>query len=198
MVKKSNTNKIIIGGAVLLGLGAVAYIYRDNIMTLFGQKKLVDQGDGDVDPKLPPVVIDGETGGGTPDQPKQPVINLDTKIIKGQKNDDVKKIQFIVREIQGMLGKKQIKADSDFGKNTDLALKDISNFYIKNLYMTLRKMREIWVQYSAFKKLPFPVQLLGVSNVDDLQKIYNANATVKIPSPTNTYSLVNIYKNLIK
>lgn len=199
MVKKSNTNKIIIGGAVLLGLGAVAYIYRENIMSLFGQKKLVDQGDGDVDPKLPPVIIDGGTGGGTPDKPKQPVINLDTKAIKGQpKNDNVLKIQYIIREIQGMLRKKQIEADGDFGTNTDTALKDISNFYKNNLYMTLRKMREIWVQYSAFKKLPFPVQLLGVSNVDDLQKIYNANAIVEIPPLRNENALVTIYKDLIK
>ena len=178
MVKKSNTNKIIIGGAVLLGLGAIAYIYKDNIMTLFQPKKLVDQGDGDEDPKKPPVVIDGGSGGGTPDQPKQPVIDLDTKIIKGQKNDNVKKIQFIIREIQGLLGKKQIKADGDFGKNTDLALKDISNFYKNNLYWTLRKARETWVQYSAFKKLPFPVALFGVSNEADLRKIYSANVTV--------------------
>jgi hypothetical protein len=182
MVKKTNTNKLIIGGAVVLGLGAIAYIYKDNIMELLGIKKKINQGDGDVDPKLPPVIVDGggggATGGGSQDQPKQPVVDLDTKIIKGQKNDNVKKIQFIIREIQGMLGKKQIKADGDFGKATDAALKDISNFYKNNLYMTLRKIREIWVQYSAFKKLPFPVALLGVSNEADLRKIYSANATI--------------------
>jgi hypothetical protein len=184
MVKKTNTNKIIIGGAVLLGLGAIAYIYKDNIMELLGKKKLVDQGDGDEDPKKPPVILDGVNPDGTPliykgnDTPKQPVIDLDTKIIKGQKNDNVKKIQFIIREIQGLLGKKQIKADGDFGKNTDLALKDISNFYKNNLYWTLRKARETWVQYSAFKKLPFPVALFGVSNEADLRKIYSANVTV--------------------
>ena len=177
MVKKTNTNKLIIGGAVLLGLGAVAYIYKDNIMALLGKKKLVDQGDGDEDPKKPPVILDGVNADGTPliykgDTPKKPVVDLDTKIIKGQKNDNVKKLQFIVREIQGMLKKKQIKADGDFGNATDKALKEISQFYQGNNYWTIRKAREAWAMYSAQNKLPFPVALLGVSNLKDLQDIY--------------------------
>ena len=72
MVKKSNTNKLIIGGAVLLGLGAIAYIYKDNIMTLFQPKKLVDQGDGDEDPKkLTGVKTDGTPLVPTKDNKKQ-------------------------------------------------------------------------------------------------------------------------------
>ena len=44
----------------------------------------------------------------------------------------------------------QLSPDSNVKKDLYEILEIFSNFYKTNLYMTLRKMREIWVQYSAF------------------------------------------------
>ena len=184
MVKKSNTNKLIIGGAVLLGLGAIAYIYKDNIMTLFQPKKLVDQGDGDEDPKkLTGVKTDGTPLVPTKDNKKQDdynkkVAELDIKLKKGDKGDLVKRMQFIIREILPLNNLKTIAADGDFGQETDQALFNLSTFYEKYNYTTLRKARELWALYSGREKKPFPPQLIGVSNYDDLFKIYEANKVI--------------------
>jgi hypothetical protein len=163
------TNKnLLIAGGVLLAVGGIGYLYRNEIMNLFIKKDdiiPIDPEDSiipnnNTDPITPPVKV------------LPSVKEIDKKLKKGDKNNNVKQLQFNIREIQKMLKTTPLTADGDFGKITDGVLLKISDFYKKNNYWTIRKARETVARYAGKFGLEFPVYLLNVENNQDLQKIY--------------------------
>lgn len=162
------TNKnLLIAGGVLLAVGGIGYLYRNEIMNLFIKKDdiiPIDPEDSIIPNNneivVPPVKI------------LPSVKEIDKKLKKGDKNNNVKQLQFNIREIQKMLKTTPLTADGDFGKITDGVLLKISDFYKKNNYWTIRKARETVARYAGKFGLEFPVYLLNVENNQDLQKIY--------------------------
>ena len=163
------TNKnLLIAGGVLLAVGGIGYLYRNEIMNLFIKDPVIPIGPEDpiipnnnnTDPIAPPVKV------------LPSVKEIDKKLKKGDKNNNVKQLQFNIREIQKMLKTTPLTADGDFGKITDGVLLKISDFYKKNGYWTIRKARETVARYAGKFGLPFPVYLLNVENNADLRKIY--------------------------
>ena len=160
--------KLLIAGGVLLAIGGIGYLYRNEIMNLFVKKD-------DIIPISPedPIIPNNNTDPITPPVKVLPSVKeIDKKLKKGDKNNNVKQLQFNIREIQIMLKNTPLTADGDFGKITDGVLLKISDFYKKNGYWTIRKARETVARYAGKFGLPFPVYLLNVENNADLRKIY--------------------------
>jgi hypothetical protein len=160
--------KLLIAGGVLLAVGGIGYLYRNEIMNLFIKKD-------DIIPIEPedPIIINNNNEVITPPVKNLPSVKeIDKKLKKGDKNNNVKLLQYNIREVQFYLGFPQIKADGDFGSATDKAALSISKFYKENGYWTIRKARELAAKYAGEKGLRFPVYLSTVSNLEDLQKIY--------------------------
>lgn len=161
--------KLLIAGGVLLAIGGIGYLYRNEIMNLFVKKD-------DIIPISPedPIIPNNNTDPITPPVKVLPSVKeIDKKLKKGDINNNVKQLQFNIREIQKISGAKSfIEADGDFGNGTHTALLLVSDFYKKNGYWTIRKARETVARYAGKFGLPFPVYLLNVENNADLRKIY--------------------------
>lgn len=158
--------KLLIAGGVILAVGGIGYLYRNEIMNLF-IKDPIPIGPPD------PIIPNNNTDPITPPVKVLPSVKeIDKKLKKGDKNNNVKQLQFNIREIQKMLKTTPLIADGDFGKITDGVLLKISDFYKKNGYWTIRKARETVARYAGKFGLPFPVYLLNVENNADLRKIY--------------------------
>lgn len=170
MALTKNTKTLIIGG-IIIGLGGLGYVFRNKIKSFFVP---VDPNPLPpfIDPNILPPVPDPNILPPGPDVDKNK-LNIDARLIKGNKDDNVKSLQYNIREIQSMLGVPLIKADGDFGKNTRDALLIISDFFKKNGYWTIRKARETVARYKGEKKLPFPSYLVAAENYSDLKKIYD-------------------------
>jgi hypothetical protein len=164
---------LVIGG-IIIGIAGIGYLYREQIKSLF-KSKIEPQPEPEPEPIIPTPIIKGkiENNNATPaEKPKAKTNPIDLKLKKGDKGDNVKLLQYNIREVQFYLGVPQIKADSDFGAATDKALLSISNFYKENGYWTVRKARELAARYAGEKGLRFPIYMSTASNLEDLQKIY--------------------------
>jgi hypothetical protein len=162
--------KLLIASGVILAVGGIGYLYRNEIMNLFIKKD-------DIIPIEPedPIIINNNNEVITPPVKNLPSVKeIDKKLKKGDKNNNVKNLQINIREIQKMLKTTPLATDGDFGKITDGILLKISDFYKKNGYWTIRKARETVARYAGSLKFPFPNYLLKVENNDDLRKIYRA------------------------
>jgi hypothetical protein len=181
------TNKnLLIAGGVILAVGGIGYIYRNEIMNLFIKDPIIPIG-----PENNPIIpIGPEKPSGNvapyvaPSEPAwvpRATRDIDAKLKKGMKDENVKLLQYNIREIQNINGiYPLIEADGDFGSETQKMLLKISDFYKKNGYWTVRRARETMARYAGKKKKPFPKYLESVSNVKDLKKIYEANIVNKI------------------
>ena len=159
--------KLLIAGGVILAVGGIGYLYRNEIMNLFIKKDdIIPIGPED------PIIPNNNTDPITPPVKLPSVKEIDKKLKKGDINNNVKQLQFNIREIQKMLKTTPLIADGDFGKITDGVLLKISDFYKKNGYWTIRKARETVARYAGKFGLEFPVYLLNVENNQDLRKIY--------------------------
>jgi len=148
----------------------LAYVYREKIMNYFVPKI---EPEPEPIPPVPQPIIKGKIVNNKElPAPKSKTRAIDLKLKKGDKGDNVKLLQYNIREIQFYLGVPQIKADSDFGNATDKAVLSISEFYKENGYWTIRKARELAARYAGEKGLRFPIYLSTAENLADLQKIY--------------------------
>jgi hypothetical protein len=171
-IQKTNNKKMLIIGGIILGAAGLAYVYREKIMNYFVPKI---EPEPEPEPIIPIPIIKGKIDNNNqlPEpKPKAKANPIDIKLKKGDKGDNVKLLQYNIREVQFYLGVPQIKADGDFGAATDKAALSISKFYKENGYWTIRKARELAARYAGEKGLRFPVYLSTVSNLEDLQKIY--------------------------
>lgn len=171
-IQKTNNKKMLIIGGIILGAAGLAYVYREKIMNYFVPKI---EPEPEPEPIIPIPIIKGKIDNNNqlPEpKPKAKANPIDIKLKKGDKGDNVKLLQYNIREIQFYLGVPQIKADGDFGAATDKAVLSISVFYKENGYWTIRKARELAVRYAGEKGLRFPIYLSTAENLADLQKIY--------------------------
>ena len=176
-VKKTNKKKMYITGGIILAIAGLSYLYRKEIKSLFVKSEPIP----DIAP--PQELIDNaiekqKTDTDTKVVPKNN--RLDEKLKKGDKSDNVKDLQYNIRELQFYLKMPTLKADGDFGNITDKALMIISDFYKKNKYWTIRKARETVVRYAGERGLRFPIYLTQAENVKDLRKIYDGAVVKKI------------------
>lgn len=171
-IQKTNNKKMLIIGGIILGAAGLGYLYREKIMGLFKPKSEPIEP---IEPFIPTPIIKGEIINNKElpaPKPKGKTSEIDKKLKKGDKGDNVKLLQYNIREIQFYLGVPQIVADGDFGAATDKAVLSISVFYKENGYWTIRKARELAVRYAGEKGLRFPIYLSTAENLADLQKIY--------------------------
>lgn len=122
-------------------------------------------------------------------------IDLDKKIKKGDKGDLVYRVQIAINNIARLRGKsywydkdkkKNVNfplptdpINSEFADRTDSGAKFAFGSYRSSGYVTLRKAREQWARSAGYFNKPFPTELVGVSNYEDLLKIYNLNRVKK-------------------
>jgi hypothetical protein len=180
MAIQKNNKKIYVTGGIILAVAGLGYLFRKQIKNYFVPELMPSEYDGDVSPDflLPQdpgtVVIDNSSAvAPVVDDNK---IDIDRKIKKGEINENVRSLQYNIREIQNILGaKKFIIADANFGAETHKALLKLSNFYKKNNYWTIRKARETVARYAGEKSMNFPQYLKNANNYNDLLKIYQAS-----------------------
>lgn len=200
MATKTNNKKMYVTGGIILGVAGLAFLFRKEIKNLFVRPLMPGENGGGIwrggiDPnnELPPVdpgtlVVDPGTVADivTPVVVEDPnKIDIDKKIKKGQKDANVKLLQYNIREIQNINGiQPLLDADGDFGNKTDKALLVISDFYKKNGYWTIRKARETMVRYAGQKGKLFPAYLAKASNIADLKKIFSATVVKKVVEGT--------------
>lgn len=189
MAIKTNNKKMYVTGGIILAVAGLAFLFRKEIKNLFGKKTIEDIDMGGVLPLDPGTIVNDP---GTVADIVTPVvvedpnkIDIDKKIKKGQKDANVKLLQYNIREIQNINGiQPLLDADGDFGNKTDKALLVISDFYKKNGYWTIRKARETMVRYAGQKGKLFPAYLAKASNIADLKKIFNATVVKKVVEGT--------------
>jgi hypothetical protein len=91
--------KLLIASGVILAVGGIGYLYRNEIMNLFIKKD-------DIIPIEPedPIIINNNNEVITPPVKNLPSVKeIDKKLKKGDKNNNVKNLQINIREIQKML-----------------------------------------------------------------------------------------------
>ena len=191
MAIQTNNKKMLITGGIIIGVAGLAYLFRNKIKNYF-VPNLIPEENGIVNPidpnsLLPPRDPNEPLVYVAPVDPVTPVvddnkIDIDRKIKKGEINENVRSLQYNIRELQNILGaKKFIKADGNFGDGTHKALLQLSDFYKKNNYWTIRKARETVARYAGEKSMFFPQYLKTANNYNDLLKIFQASyvSTIK-------------------
>lgn len=193
MELNNNTKKYLTYGLGLFGLG----LLLKNLTKRAGDQSQSDQEPAYIKPSKPKNTMpDGGIIGGAQSgikagigKPEKNIDDLDVKIKKGSKSNTVKKLQYIINDIQSIRGQRvaddpgsnnkvffPISTDGIFGNETAAAARvAFGNTYQRNGYITVRKAREQLARTAGYYKKPFPSNLVGVSNESDLHKIYNAN-----------------------
>ena len=196
MATKTNNKKMIVTGGIILGVAGLAYLFRKKIKNYFvpnlepgenggGIQIIKDIISGDPLPPVDPNAVAPYVAPSEPAWVPPASIDIDAKLKKGMKDENVKLLQYNIREIQNINGiYPLIGADGNFGGGTEKMLLRISDFYKKNGYWTIRRARETMARYAGQKKKPFPKYLENVSNVKDLKKIYDATIVKKIVDGT--------------
>jgi hypothetical protein len=187
-IKKTNNKKMYITGGIILGVAGLAYLFRNQIKNLFTTKSEFEDTPQNEIPYIAPDIIVPSTKEKTaiPDmvpkkntkaedatkEKKKVISEIDKKLKKGDKNKNVKDLQYNIREILSILKLPLINANGIFDDATDKALLKISSNYKENGFFTIRRARETSAKYAGEKGLRFPSYLSTTSNVADLQKIY--------------------------
>lgn len=172
--------KFLIAG----GVAAIAGIYflaGDKIKNLF-KKDTSDQMNTPmptIAPAPDPVIIN------TPIvTPKKAALNIDKKLRKGSKGEEVKRLQYIINNIAGLRKttsyktpngytvKFPISADGDFGNNTQAGALFITSSFKDDGFITLDTARNRYAYLAGFYDRPFPSELVGTKNYDTYQEIY--------------------------
>lgn len=183
--KKSLTakqkNGLFIGAGIAAALIGTWLLAGDQIKSLFKKDNLTN------DPKLPakdPILIPGGQGATKPAEPEPAGIDIDKKLRKGSQGEEVKRLQFIINYIAGYRGSSKyktpggytvnfpIKADGDFGNNTQAGAYFISSQFKDLGFITLDQARRSLAFIAGFYGKPFPSELVGTKNYMDYQNAY--------------------------
>jgi hypothetical protein len=183
--KKSLTakqkNGLFIGAGIAAALIGTWLLAGDQIKSLFTKDNLTN------DPKLPakdPILIPGGQGATKPAAPEPAGIDIDKKLRKGSQGEEVKRLQFIINYIAGYRGSSKyktpggytvnfpIKADGDFGNNTQAGAYFISSQFKDLGFITLDQARRSLAFIAGFYGKPFPSELVGTKNYMDYQNAY--------------------------
>jgi len=190
MIKRSKgltakqKKQLYIGAGVAAALIGTWLLAGDKIKSLF--KKDSDAG-GDVFTQLPtqePILIPGGQDSAEQAAPVPEGIDIDKKLRKGSKGEEVKRLQFIINYIAGFRGSSKyktpggytvnfpIKADGDFGNNTQAGAFYISPQFKDQGFITLDQARRKLAYIAGYYGKPFPSELVGTKNYMDYQNAY--------------------------
>jgi hypothetical protein len=176
--------QLYIGAGVAAALIGTWFLAGDKIKSLF--KKNIDAG-GDVLTQLPAqdqIRVPGGQGATQPAAPEPKGIDINKKLRKGSKGEEVKRLQFIINYIAGFRGSSKyktpggytvnfpIKADGDFGNNTQAGAYFISSQFKDLGFITLDQARRSLAFIAGFYGKPFPSELVGTKNYMDYQNAY--------------------------
>ena len=172
---------------LLLGLGTAAVgtwlLAGDKIKDLFKRDTSGEDQTLITPPPTTPAPV--KTGGGS-SKPKQvePVgPDLDKKLFKGSKGDEVKRLQVIINEIEAMRGKRSLgkvkfplTTDGNLGPNTYAAALDCFPDMKANGYVTLHQARLKWAYALGYYNKPFSGSLVNSARVTQYQAQYKLGA----------------------
>jgi hypothetical protein len=176
--RKANNNKyFILAGIAAAGLG-IYFLAGDQIKALFKPKGDEEEEKPKEDPKvLPPGPV-------TPK--KEPGLDINKKLLKGVKGEEVKRLQYIINYIAGLRGAKKfqtpsgyvvnypISADGSFGSDSQAGAYNIDpNFKTKG-YTTLHEARKKLAYLAGYYGKQFPGSLVNTSKYKDYQAAYKS------------------------
>ncbi len=189
--KKTDKNRLLLIGLGTAILGTV-FLSWDTITGKF-------KGDENK-PKLPPPPPSNKAAGNKP-QPKPETVgpNLDKKLTKGLKGDEVKRLQVIINEIEAMRGKKSITAngkvikfpldvDGDLGPSTFAAALDCFPSLKSQGYITLHQARLKWAYSLGYYDKPFSATLVNSPRIKEYQVQYKMGSEQGKGEPKKTSS----------
>jgi hypothetical protein len=176
--------QLYIGAGVAAALIGTWLLAGDKIKGLF--KK--DSGAGGDDftslPAQDQIMIPGGQGVIAPSAPEPAGIDIDKKLRKGSKGEEVKRLQFIINYIAGFRDADKyktpggytvnfpIKPDGDFGSNTQAGAYFISSKFKDQGFITLDQARRSLAFIAGYYDKPFPSELVGTKNFNDYQNAY--------------------------
>jgi hypothetical protein len=178
-----NKNKyFILAGIAAAGLG-IYFLAGDKIKQLF--KPDQDEETPKLDNK---VVINNTPAEAAPVvESKDPGLNIDKQLRKGSGGEEVKRLQYIINFIAGYRGATKyktpsgyvvnfpIKADGDFGANTQAGSFFISPIFFKERgYLTLDQARKKLAYIAGYYDKNFPSSLVGLKRYADYQTAYKS------------------------
>lgn len=190
--KPAFTKKTLIGIGIASALIGTYFLAGDKIKSLF---KKDDQSNDELNPPpniLPPTPVINNSGATTivtaPSVPKPDTIDINKKLRKGISGakDEVTRLQFVINYIAGLRGSTSyktpsgyvvrfpIKADGDFGNNTQAGAYFISPEFASQGYITLDQARNKLSFIAGYYQKPFPSELVGTKNYNKYQESYKS------------------------
>lgn len=181
LLAPKNRKFLIAGGiAAIIGTYLLA---GDKIKSLF-KRDTSDQDTPSIDlptqmPAFEPAIITG-----TPAAPKKDGLDIDKKLRKGSKGDEVKRLQFVINYIAGLRKttsyktpggytvKFPIASDGDFGNNTQAGAFFIAPSFKNDGFITLDTARKRLAYIAGYYDRPFPSELVGTKNYNVYQDQY--------------------------
>jgi hypothetical protein len=181
LLAPKNRKFLIAGGiAAIIGTYLLA---GDKIKGLF-KRDTSDQDTPSIDqptqmPAFEPAIITG-----TPAAPKMDGLDIDKKLRKGSKGDEVKRLQFVINYIAGLRKttsyktpggytvKFPIASDGDFGNNTQAGAFFIAPSFKNDGFITLDTARKRLAYIAGYYNRPFPSELVGTKNYNVYQDNY--------------------------
>jgi hypothetical protein len=130
-------------------------------------------------PAFEPAIITG-----TPAAPKKDGLDIDKKLRKGSKGEEVKRLQFVINYIAGLRKttsyktpggytvKFPIASDGDFGSNTQAGAFFIAPSFKNDGFITLDTARKRLAYIAGYYDRPFPSELVGTKNYNVYQDQY--------------------------
>jgi len=181
LLAPKNRKFLIAGGiAAIIGTYLLA---GDKIKGLF-KRDTSDQDTPSMDqftqmPAFEPAIITG-----TPAAPKKDGLDIDKKLRKGSKGEEVKRLQFVINYIAGLRKttsyktpggytvKFPIASDGDFGSNTQAGAFFIAPSFKNDGFITLDTARKRLAYIAGYYDRPFPSELVGTKNYNVYQDQY--------------------------
>ena len=184
MATKKKVNKT---NLILLGLATAAVgtwiLAGDKIKDLFKPKTDNDFTDQTQITAPTPTGGGGGGGGTKPKQIEPSGPDLDKKLFKGAKGDEVKRLQVIINEIEAMRGRKTLgkvkfplTVDGDLGPSTFTAALDCFPSLKSNGYVTLHEARLKWAYSLGYYNKPCSGSLVNSARVVQYQAQYKLGA----------------------
>ena len=169
-----------------LGLAAAAigtyFLAGKDIKKLFKREK----PDFTPDETPQPVIVQTNQGPALIQAPKAEGLNIDKKLVKGTKGDEVEKLQQIINVIAGARKttsyktpggytvKFPIASDGGFGNNTQAGAFFAFDVFKDQGFVTLDQARKKMAYILGYYGKPFPSGLVNTKNYKKYQDIYKA------------------------
>jgi hypothetical protein len=175
--------QLYIGAGVAAALIGTWLLAGDKIKSLFTK----DSDAGGELTQLPAqdqILIPGGQGSSQQAAPEPSGIDINKKLRKGSKGEEVKRLQFIINYIAGYRGTSKyktpggytvnfpIKTDGDFGNNSQAGAYFISPQFKDQGFITLDQARRKLAYIAGYYGKPFPSELVNTKNYKEYQNAF--------------------------